>query len=178
MSAAAGQLISRLTSDCYSITRCIATNVNVAMRNLLQVIGEVQTHCSSSSTYAARLLSCLRAQHVGHSAVHPAALPSAQLPPAVTGTRQQIVAVPTGCGQSGHNMQGCVSSCGCRWWCHLGDAVSWAVWALPGYLHNPVGLHHHVRQLQQAQPESGAGARRTGAGTAPLFPIALPRPAV
>lgn len=37
---AAGQLISRLTSDCYAITRCIATNVNVALRNLLQVIGE------------------------------------------------------------------------------------------------------------------------------------------
>jgi hypothetical protein len=36
---AAGQLISRLTSDCYAITRCIATNVNVALRNLLQVIG-------------------------------------------------------------------------------------------------------------------------------------------
>lgn len=36
----AGQLISRLTSDCYAITRCIATNVNVALRNLLQVIGE------------------------------------------------------------------------------------------------------------------------------------------
>jgi hypothetical protein len=39
---AAGQLISRLTSDCYAITRCIATNVNVALRNLLQVIGELQ----------------------------------------------------------------------------------------------------------------------------------------
>lgn len=38
--ANAGQLISRLTSDCYAITRCIATNVNVALRNLLQVIGE------------------------------------------------------------------------------------------------------------------------------------------
>lgn len=47
---AAGQLISRLTSDCYSITRCIATNVNVAMRNLLQVIGEAHTSSSSIST--------------------------------------------------------------------------------------------------------------------------------
>jgi hypothetical protein len=37
----AGQLTSRLTSDCYAITRCIATNVNVALRNLLQVIGAV-----------------------------------------------------------------------------------------------------------------------------------------
>lgn len=35
-----GQLTSRLTSDCYAITRCIATNVNVALRNLVQVIGE------------------------------------------------------------------------------------------------------------------------------------------
>eukprot|EP00775_Hariotina_reticulata_P011000 gene11000-11154_t len=34
-----GQLTSRLTSDCYAITRCIATNVNVALRNLVQVIG-------------------------------------------------------------------------------------------------------------------------------------------
>lgn len=47
---AAGQLISRLTSDCYSITRCIATNVNVALRNLLQVIGEAHTSSSSIST--------------------------------------------------------------------------------------------------------------------------------
>jgi hypothetical protein len=35
-----GELTSRLTSDCYSISRCIATNVNVALRNLLQVVGE------------------------------------------------------------------------------------------------------------------------------------------
>jgi hypothetical protein len=34
-----GELTSRLTSDCYAISRCIATNVNVALRNLLQVIG-------------------------------------------------------------------------------------------------------------------------------------------
>lgn len=34
-----GQLTSRLTSDCYAITRCIATNVNIALRNLVQVIG-------------------------------------------------------------------------------------------------------------------------------------------
>uniref|UniRef100_A0A383WIB2 Uncharacterized protein n=1 Tax=Tetradesmus obliquus TaxID=3088 RepID=A0A383WIB2_TETOB len=34
-----GQLTSRLTSDCYAITRCIATNVNVALRNMVQVIG-------------------------------------------------------------------------------------------------------------------------------------------
>ncbi|KIZ04358.1 hypothetical protein MNEG_3599 [Monoraphidium neglectum] len=34
-----GELTSRLTSDCYSISRCIATNVNVALRNLLQVVG-------------------------------------------------------------------------------------------------------------------------------------------
>jgi ABC-type multidrug transport system fused ATPase/permease subunit len=36
----AGQLTSRLTSDCYAISKCIATNVNVALRNGLQVIGE------------------------------------------------------------------------------------------------------------------------------------------
>jgi hypothetical protein len=92
LSAAVGQLISRLTSDCYSITRCIATNVNVAMRNLLQVIGKVQAHNSSSSSsiYAVSLLSCLRAQHAGHSAVHRAALPSAQSAPAVTWTRQHV----------------------------------------------------------------------------------------
>ncbi|GBF91269.1 ABC transporter B family member, chloroplastic [Raphidocelis subcapitata] len=34
-----GELTSRLTSDCYAISRCIATNVNVAIRNLLQVVG-------------------------------------------------------------------------------------------------------------------------------------------
>lgn len=34
-----GELTSRLTSDCYAISRCIATNVNVALRNLLQVAG-------------------------------------------------------------------------------------------------------------------------------------------
>lgn len=34
-----GTLTSRLTSDCYAVSRCVATNVNVAMRNGLQVIG-------------------------------------------------------------------------------------------------------------------------------------------
>lgn len=34
-----GQLTSRLTSDCQSIARSLATNMNVALRNLVQVIG-------------------------------------------------------------------------------------------------------------------------------------------
>jgi ABC-type multidrug transport system fused ATPase/permease subunit len=38
-----GSLTSRLGSDCYAVARCISTNLNVAMRNLLQVIGGWQT---------------------------------------------------------------------------------------------------------------------------------------
>lgn len=34
-----GSLTSRLGSDCFAVARCISTNLNVAMRNLLQVIG-------------------------------------------------------------------------------------------------------------------------------------------
>jgi ABC-type multidrug transport system fused ATPase/permease subunit len=34
-----GALTSRLTSDCYAISRCISTNVNVALRNGLQAVG-------------------------------------------------------------------------------------------------------------------------------------------
>jgi ABC-type multidrug transport system fused ATPase/permease subunit len=34
-----GALTSRLTSDCYAISRCISTNVNVALRNALQAVG-------------------------------------------------------------------------------------------------------------------------------------------
>lgn len=43
-----GQLTSRLTSDCYAITRCIATNVNIALRNLVQVIGAHQLRPKSA----------------------------------------------------------------------------------------------------------------------------------
>lgn len=35
-----GQLTSRLTSDCYAFSRCVSTNVNVALRNGLQVVGK------------------------------------------------------------------------------------------------------------------------------------------
>ena len=34
-----GALTSRLTSDCYAISRCVSTNVNVALRNGLQAVG-------------------------------------------------------------------------------------------------------------------------------------------
>jgi len=45
----AGQLTSRLTSDCYAISRTIATNVNVALRNGLQVIGELSSGHTDST---------------------------------------------------------------------------------------------------------------------------------
>lgn len=54
-----GQLTSRLTSDCYAITRCIATNVNVALRNMVQVIGEwwwgASTNCMGRERHLALL---------------------------------------------------------------------------------------------------------------------------
>ncbi len=34
-----GALTSRLGSDCQAIVRCLATNLNVAVRNSLQCIG-------------------------------------------------------------------------------------------------------------------------------------------
>jgi ABC-type multidrug transport system fused ATPase/permease subunit len=34
-----GTLTSRLQADCQAMTKCVATNLNIAMRNLLQAIG-------------------------------------------------------------------------------------------------------------------------------------------
>lgn len=41
--AEVGVLTSRLGSDCQAVVRCIATNINVAMRNGLQCIGKPLT---------------------------------------------------------------------------------------------------------------------------------------
>lgn len=35
-----GALTSRLQTDCQAITRCVATNLNIALRNGLQALGE------------------------------------------------------------------------------------------------------------------------------------------
>ena len=34
-----GSLTSRLQTDCQAITRCVATNLNIALRNALQAFG-------------------------------------------------------------------------------------------------------------------------------------------
>lgn len=142
LSCTVGQLISRLTSDCYSITRCIATNVNVALRNLLQVIGKPHA-CNSSSSRSCRLCPCASCTTSS----------SRQLAAACATYRCLQVCVLTGC-----------QYCHCRRRrCHFGSAVSWVVRTLPGNLHNTVGLHHHLWQLQQTQPEGRTGAQQAQA---------------
>jgi hypothetical protein len=49
-----GSLTSRLGSDCFAVARCISTNLNVAMRNLLQVIGGRQGQDSGLRTCGLR----------------------------------------------------------------------------------------------------------------------------
>lgn len=34
-----GQMTSRLQADCQAVTKCVAINLNIALRNLLQAIG-------------------------------------------------------------------------------------------------------------------------------------------
>jgi hypothetical protein len=46
-----GQLTSRLTSDCYAITRCIATNVSAA---------SVELHLESNSSTESQQLPCVK----------------------------------------------------------------------------------------------------------------------
>ncbi len=40
-SAEVGVLTSRIGADCQAVVRCLSTNLNVALRNGLQCIGEV-----------------------------------------------------------------------------------------------------------------------------------------
>lgn len=40
-----GALTTRLSSDCQAIVRCLATNINVAVRNGMQCIGEHSCCC-------------------------------------------------------------------------------------------------------------------------------------
>lgn len=53
-----GALTTRLSSDCQAIVRCLATNINVAVRNGMQCIGEhvfyIEGHASRRHAAAAR----------------------------------------------------------------------------------------------------------------------------